>query len=107
MSREDFDSIAESAMQTLVTKGSGDIGFKLESDSHIYWLGKSIVKAEREWTPIDFQGTIVSPVALFAKISADRAALLSLVPPKIVKKVHPAAPRNKRTVKSVGTKAKV
>jgi len=107
MSREDFDSITESAMQTLMTKGSGDIGFKLERDSHVYWLGKSIVKTEREWTPIDFQGTIVSPPALFAKISADRTALLSLVPQKVEKTSQPATARRMRTVKPVGTKAKV
>jgi hypothetical protein len=85
VTKEEFNSIASSVSSVAHLRSGSDVGFKLAQDSQIYWLGRSMVKAQRDWKTLTTDdGGVVDTSALFAKIQSDRAVLLGVVPARTV-----------------------
>lgn len=96
MTTKELDTIIQHSSGGLSGGPNGDVGFQLDNDHHTYWIGRTIVKGERDWQAT-MDGGIVTPTSIFDCIRKERNSLLSMIPPVAPK--AKAKPR-KRLVKA-------
>lgn len=79
LDHRELETIIQRSTGALVGGPTGDVGFQLDNDHRTYWLGRTIVKADRDWKA-EVEGSIVTPSSLFNCIRKERHTLLGLIP---------------------------